>query len=79
MPPEEIEATKRLRALIEQERSHPYRLTDLAVDGADLLELGYREGPRLGAALNQLLDDVVDDPRRNEREWLLERAKELNA
>ena len=75
--PEEIEAAQRLRRLIEQERSHPYRLTDLAVDGADLLELGYRQGPRLGAALNELLDDVVHDPRRNKREWLLERAKEL--
>jgi putative nucleotidyltransferase with HDIG domain len=77
VPHEEVEAAERLRRLIEQERSHPYRLTDLAVDGADLLELGYRESPRLGAALDQLLDDVVHDPRRNRREWLLERAKEL--
>jgi hypothetical protein len=68
---------QRLRRLLEQERSNPYRLTDLTVDGSDLLELGYRQGPRVGAALNQLLDDVVLDPRRNKREWLLERAKRL--
>jgi tRNA nucleotidyltransferase (CCA-adding enzyme) len=77
VPPEEVEAAQRLRRLLEQERSNPHRLTDLVVDGADLLELGYRQGPRVGAALNQLLDDVVLDPRRNKREWLLERAKEL--
>jgi tRNA nucleotidyltransferase (CCA-adding enzyme) len=77
VPPEEAEAAQRLRRLLEQERSNPHRLTDLSVDGSDLLELGYRQGPRVGAALNQLLDDVVLDPRRNTREWLLERAKEL--
>jgi putative nucleotidyltransferase with HDIG domain len=77
VPPHEVQAAERLRRLIEQERSNPYRLTDLAVDGADLLELGYPEGPRLGTTLNRLLDDVVQDPQRNEREWLLERAKEL--
>jgi putative nucleotidyltransferase with HDIG domain len=76
--PEEIEAAERLARLLTQERSQPHRLTDLAIDGADLLELGYREGPRVGAALNVLLDDVVADPRRNTREWLLQRAKELS-
>jgi tRNA nucleotidyltransferase (CCA-adding enzyme) len=75
----ELEAVDRLGRLVERERSHPHALGDLAVDGADLLELGYRQGPRLGAALDRLLDDVVEDPRRNEREWLLRRAKELLA
>lgn len=77
VPPEEIEAAERLARLLVQERSKPHRLTDLAIDGADLLELGYREGPRVGAALNVLLADVVADPRRNKRDWLLQRAKEL--
>lgn len=76
-PSEEIEAAERLARLLVHERSKPHRLTDLAIDGADLLELGYREGPRVGAALNVLLDDVVADPRRNKRDWLLQRAKEL--
>ena len=75
----ELEAIARLRRLIRQEQRNPHRLRDLAVDGDDLLELGYRPGPRLGAALEVLLDDVVIDPRRNERAWLLERAKELLA
>jgi hypothetical protein len=66
----------RLRTLVQQEAAQPHRLGDLAVDGADLLELGYREGPELGAVLSGLLDDVVDDPTRNRKEWLLDRAKE---
>jgi tRNA nucleotidyltransferase (CCA-adding enzyme) len=75
----ELDAVDRLGRLIDRERAYPHRLGDLAVDGADLLELGYREGPRLGAALERLLDDVVEDPRRNTRAWLLERAKGLLA
>ncbi len=78
VPPDDVEAARRLGRLVKQEAANPHRLGDLAVDGADLLELGYREGPRLGAALNVLLDDVVNDPRRNERDWLLRRAKELS-
>jgi tRNA nucleotidyltransferase (CCA-adding enzyme) len=68
-------AAARLRELLEQERAQPHRLSDLAVDGGDLLELGYREGPELGRALEALLDAVVDDPSLNTREQLLERVR----
>jgi putative nucleotidyltransferase with HDIG domain len=73
----ELARTLRLGDLIEQEASNPHRLADLAVDGSDLLALGYDEGPKLGGVLSELLDEVVDDPSRNRKEWLLERAKEL--
>ena len=72
---EEHEAAARLRALLEQERKQPHRLDQLAIDGGDLLELGYREGPELGRVLETLLDAVVDDPALNTRERLLERAR----
>jgi tRNA nucleotidyltransferase (CCA-adding enzyme) len=71
----EVKAVARLRALLDQERKQPHRLTDLAVDGSDLIELGYREGPELGRTLESLLDAVVDDPALNTREELLERAQ----
>jgi tRNA nucleotidyltransferase (CCA-adding enzyme) len=68
-------AAARLRELLEQERTQPHRLEDLAVDGGDLIELGYREGPELGRTLDALLDAVVEDPSLNTREQLLERAR----
>jgi hypothetical protein len=71
----ELEAASRLRALLEQERAQPHRLADLAVDGSDLIALGYGEGPELGAALDALLDAVVDDPELNTRDRLLDRAR----
>jgi tRNA nucleotidyltransferase (CCA-adding enzyme) len=75
--PEELEAAATLQRLLEQERTQPHRLDDLAVDGSDLLELGYAEGPALGRALDALLDAVVDEPALNTRDALLERARAL--
>ena len=74
VPQEELDTAARLRQLLEQEREQPHRLEDLAVDGSDLLELGYAEGPELGRALDALLDAVVDEPALNTREQLLQRA-----
>jgi tRNA nucleotidyltransferase (CCA-adding enzyme) len=71
------ERVERFRELVGQERAQPHRLADLAVDGADLIELGYTEGPQLGQTLQTLLDEVVEEPGRNEREQLLRRAREL--
>jgi len=71
---DERDSVALLRELLEQERSQPHRLEDLAVDGSDLLQLGYPEGPELGRALDSLLDAVVDDPSLNTRDQLLARV-----
>jgi poly(A) polymerase/tRNA nucleotidyltransferase (CCA-adding enzyme) len=75
-PLEEIERLARFRAVVERELSSPHRLRDLAIDGNDLIELGFRPGPRLGHILHDLLDAVVDEPALNTRDQLLARAKE---
>ena len=75
--PDERARLERLAAEIEHERASPHTLGALAVNGDDLIELGFREGPALGAALARLLDEVVDDPSLNAPETLLERAREL--
>jgi tRNA nucleotidyltransferase (CCA-adding enzyme) len=56
-----------------------FTVADLAIGGADLRELGLRPGPLYGRILRVLLDEVVDDPTRNEPEALLARARELAA
>lgn len=74
----EHDALDALVRLLRQERVQPHRIADLAVTGDDLIAIGYREGPVIGQVLATLLDDVVTDPSRNDRGWLLERAgKEL--
>lgn len=74
-PREEIERLARFREVVEHERSSPHRLRDLAVDGSDLIELGFKPGPQLGHILHDLLDAVVDEPALNTRGQLLARAR----
>jgi tRNA nucleotidyltransferase/poly(A) polymerase len=53
----------------------PLTLADLAVDGSDVREtLGVPEGPLIGAILERLLADVIEDPALNTRMTLLTRA-----
>jgi tRNA nucleotidyltransferase (CCA-adding enzyme) len=75
-PVEEIERLASFREVVQQELSSPHRLQDLAVDGNDLIELGFRPGPQLGRILHDLLDAVVDEPDLNTRERLLASAQE---
>jgi tRNA nucleotidyltransferase (CCA-adding enzyme) len=74
-PLPELEALAAFRTVVERERESPHRLADLAVGGDDLLSIGFEPGPRLGRVLNELLDEVVDDPGLNDRNELLARAR----
>jgi tRNA nucleotidyltransferase (CCA-adding enzyme) len=76
-PISDLEALDRFRRLLRQEQASPHRLADIAVDGRDLLAIGFRPGPDLGRALQALLHDVVDDPSLNTKDALLQRAGEL--
>lgn len=57
----------------------PITLADLAVDGDDLRGAGITAGPQVGRILQQLLDQVLDDPTRNTRDHLLRAAITLHA
>lgn len=50
---------------------------ELAINGKDLIAMGFETGPKLGQALNLLLEEVLEEPGRNEREYLISRAKML--
>lgn len=47
-------------------------LKKLAVGGNDLIALGIQPGRAIGVILNAMLSDVIDEPTRNNREYLLE-------
>lgn len=53
-------------------------LASLKISGKDILELGIEPGPIIGVILRTLHEEVLDDPTRNVRSSLLERAVELS-
>ena len=52
----------------------PLELKDLAVRGDDLIAAGVRPGPDVGETLARLLEEVLEDPQRNTKEYLLSRV-----
>src|SRR6267143_2183516 len=52
----------------------PLTVKDLAVKGDDLLTAGVRPGPEVGETLQRLLAEVLEDPTRNTRDYLLSRV-----
>ena len=52
----------------------PLSLKELAVRGEDLIAAGVRPGPDVGEALHRLLEEVLEDPGRNTRDYLLTRV-----
>lgn len=52
----------------------PLGLKDLAVKGDELIAAGVRPGPDVGEVLQRLLGEVLDDPAKNTKEYLLSRV-----
>jgi tRNA nucleotidyltransferase/poly(A) polymerase len=72
---DQLERLAQFRAVVDAEQRNPHRIGDLAVNGDDLIRIGFHPGPEIGRELNALLDQVVTDPGLNTRDELLARAK----
>ena len=51
------------------------RIKDLKINGGDLIKLGIKPGPQMGEILQKLLDMVIEDPEKNDRQYLIEQVK----
>jgi tRNA nucleotidyltransferase (CCA-adding enzyme) len=71
---QELQRLERFERTLRAELERPHRLDQLAVDGNDLIGVGFEPGPALGAALEHLLSCVIGDPVLNTRDWLLAEA-----
>jgi poly(A) polymerase/tRNA nucleotidyltransferase (CCA-adding enzyme) len=75
------EAPYRLRkyhAMIEQALRDPISVKQLKINGQDVMNAGISPGPRMGWMLLALLEEVIEDPRKNEKDFLLKRINELD-
>ncbi len=60
-----------------KEENQCVSLKNLAVNGKDLIGLGIPTGREIGEILNALLEDVLQNPENNEREYLLSKAEKF--
>lgn len=68
-----------LQAMIEKVKADPISPKMLKIDGNDLMkELKIKPGPRLGQIIAILLEEVLTEPKNNDKKELLKRAEELN-
>lgn len=77
--PDKLRKIEEVRAVYENvvAEGQPYLLSDLVVNGRDLIKLGFKAGREIGDTLKLLLGEVVISPELNNREYLLRRAREL--
>lgn len=76
-PKEEPYRLRKFESMIEEVMRDPINVGMLKIDGNRLKEIGERPGPRMGWILHALLEEVLDDPTKNNLEYLENRAKEL--
>ncbi len=65
-----IEAVKELSDKI-LKRGDCVSLKELKLSGKDLMTLGMKPGPEIGEALTKALEQVLEDPKKNNREYLM--------
>lgn len=72
----QIDAVEKLYTEI-REKNQCISLKTLEISGNDLIALGVPKGKQIGVLLNQLLEDVLQEPEHNTREYLMQKASEI--
>ena len=63
---------------IKQVLKKPFSISDLKVNGNDVMEvLNLKPGPKVGEILQRLFEEVLEDSSKNNKEYLLEKIKQL--
>ena len=79
VPKAEPYKLRHLRAIIEKVSRDPISVKMLKINGDDLMGiLKIEPGPKIGYILNILLDEVLDDPKKNKKEYLTDQVLKLN-
>lgn len=69
---------KKFKERIEEQLNPPFSINDLAIDGNDVMrKLALDPGPKVGKILESLFKEVDEDLSKNNRDFLLQRIKEL--
>ncbi|MBU1557408.1 HD domain-containing protein [Patescibacteria group bacterium] len=77
-PKEEPYRLRQYHAMIDQAMKDPVSVGMLKINGDQMLEMfEIKPGPRIGWVLHALLEEVLDEPKLNTKEYMKKRAGEL--
>lgn len=76
-PKEQPFRLRKYMSMVDEALRDPISVSMLAIDGAKILEIGERPGPRVGWILHALLEEVLEDPAKNKADYLEERVKKM--
>lgn len=69
---------KLFRSRLKEVLKKPFKVADLKINGQDVMnELNLKPGPKVGEILAKLFEEVLDDNKKNTRDYLLGRLKEF--
>ncbi len=77
-PKESPYRLRKYHAMIEEAMHDPISVGMLKIDGKGIMDVTHETpGPKIGFALHALLEEVIEDPNKNTKEYLESRAGEL--
>lgn len=68
---------RKYMSMVDEAMRDPISVGMLKIDGAKIIELGEKPGPRIGWILHALLEEVLDEPAKNTEEYLKKRTREF--
>ena len=69
---------EKFRERIDEVMTKPFSITDLKINGKDIMELlNIPPGPKVGEILNKLFQEVLADADKNNQDYLFERIKQI--
>lgn len=77
-PKEQPFRLRKYMSMVDEALRDPISVSMLAIDGAKILTLGEKPGPRVGWILHALLEEVLEDPKKNTAEYMEKKAQEFS-
>ena len=76
-PKEQPFRLRKYMSMVDEAMRDPISVAMLKIDGSEIIKLGERPGPRIGFILHALLEEVLDDPKKNTEAYLEGSSRKL--
>lgn len=77
-PKEQPFRLRKYMSMVDEAMRDPVSVSMLGIDGTDIIKMGEKPGVRIGWILHALLEEVLDDPKKNTEDHLRKQASEFS-